>query len=404
MKTNLAIITIWIGSLATPLFAVAQTQLEKERNFADRLQIGEKAPALDIAHWLGKSNEVVSEFKQGHVYVVDFWGTWCGACIGEMPELAEIQKEFAERNVTIISVTDETLDEVNAFLDRPCHHNDKMTYRELTTGYHLTADPDGSVFNEYMKGIPKRSFPMMAIVGKTGLIEFIGTTAALKPILKSIVADKWDREYIKKEQNTNWVAGETMMKVNELRRDGKIDEAIELLNQQFEQANLALRTISYRSWSERLPDTKSEPGSEERLEKELGLATVECMRWERNRFSFLLSQRSSAAVEPFRKLVAAYESSPYEQINLAWRVYGQLDKGTEVDQSLILAAKEVASKVSARHPEDAIFLDVYAHLQHAAGDTDAAMKTFELALKKATDGNREEIQHDYQEFLKSIEK
>ena len=403
MNKILTLFAILLCSLAGTFPAVARAQQEKNPLFAERLQIGEKAPAIAVASWLTKPEEGITEFKPGHIYVIDFWGTWCGACIGEMPELAEIQKEFADRKVTIISVTDEKLDEVNAFLDQPCHHNDKVTYRELTSAYRIAADPDGSVFDDYMKGIQRRSFPMMAVIGKTGLIEYIGSTMGLRPTLESIVADKWDRESSRLRQYANWKAKETMLKVNDLRVDGKIDEAIELLNQQFEQADLALRTFSYRMELKMRPD-ESGAQSKERFEAAHRRAAIECARWERNRFGFLLSQRSSEAVEPFRKIFAAYEGSPIDQINFAWRVYIEQDRGTEVDPKLIITARDAAKAVSDKSPENAVYLDVYAHLQHAAGETEAAIETFKLALEKTTDENRAEVQGDYQELLKSIGK
>ena len=41
---------------------------------AGELTIGDKAPKIDIAHWV--TGEPVTELAPDHVYVVEFWATW----------------------------------------------------------------------------------------------------------------------------------------------------------------------------------------------------------------------------------------------------------------------------------------------------------------------------------------
>lgn len=36
------------------------------------------------------------------IYVVNFWATWCKPCVKEIPELEQIQKEYADRKVKVI--------------------------------------------------------------------------------------------------------------------------------------------------------------------------------------------------------------------------------------------------------------------------------------------------------------
>jgi len=40
----------------------------------------------------------------GRVYLIDFWGTWCGPCIGEMPYLHKAFDRFKEKGFTIVSI------------------------------------------------------------------------------------------------------------------------------------------------------------------------------------------------------------------------------------------------------------------------------------------------------------
>ena len=110
------------------------------------LTIGSKAPSLDIEHWVQDGNGAfkhVSDFEKGKVYVVEFWATWCGPCIMSMPHLAELQTKFRDKDVQIISVSDESLDEVEALLKQQNQQVGK-SFAEITSAYTLTTDPDGS--------------------------------------------------------------------------------------------------------------------------------------------------------------------------------------------------------------------------------------------------------------------
>src|ERR1700719_2095079 len=75
---------------------------EQEKPAAS-LTLCDPAPALNVTKWL--QGEAVRKFDPGKIYVVDFWATWCGACIRSMPHLAELQDRYKDRGVTIIGFT-----------------------------------------------------------------------------------------------------------------------------------------------------------------------------------------------------------------------------------------------------------------------------------------------------------
>ena len=147
---------------------------------AQELTIGSKAPKLDIEHWVSNGNDKfkpVKEFETGKVYVVEFWATWCGPCVMSMPHLAETQKKYADKGVQLISVSDEDLETVKGFLEKPvkgaeAEKDDKEnTYGKLTSVYCLTTDPDKSVYEGYMDAAGQNGIPTCFIVGKSGVIE-----------------------------------------------------------------------------------------------------------------------------------------------------------------------------------------------------------------------------------------
>ena len=174
------------------------------------LTIGSEAPELDIEHWVSDRDgefSHITEFEDGKVYVVEFWATWCGPCVRSMPHIASLQDKFADKDVQIISVSKEDLETVEKFLkkkvkvtknskenDEETDEEKATTFGELTSGYCLTTDPDRSVSNDYMKAASQTGIPCAFIVGKTGLVEWIGHPARMEEPLSEVVDDSWDRE------------------------------------------------------------------------------------------------------------------------------------------------------------------------------------------------------------------
>jgi thiol-disulfide isomerase/thioredoxin len=56
-------------------------------------------------------NKVSTKEMKGKVIVVDFWATWCGPCVGEMPRMKELYAKYKDKGVEFIGVS---LDEPEA--------------------------------------------------------------------------------------------------------------------------------------------------------------------------------------------------------------------------------------------------------------------------------------------------
>jgi len=61
-------------------------------------------PMVDLRLQSLDGKPVSPEDLKGKVIVVDFWATWCGPCISEIPEFNELQRKFAGKGVEVMGV------------------------------------------------------------------------------------------------------------------------------------------------------------------------------------------------------------------------------------------------------------------------------------------------------------
>ncbi len=81
----------------------------------------QKLNALDYNWQLSDSKGKVvnfSEFK-GKVIFLNFWATWCGPCLGEMPEIQKLYDKFkADSNIQFLLVTNEKTQIISNFIKK----------------------------------------------------------------------------------------------------------------------------------------------------------------------------------------------------------------------------------------------------------------------------------------------
>lgn len=85
---------------------------------ASTLPVVGKAPNFRLTTLDGK--EVTAAALKGKVVVVDFWATWCGPCVAEIPGYVELQKKYASDGLVIIGVSVDRggVAKVKQFVDR----------------------------------------------------------------------------------------------------------------------------------------------------------------------------------------------------------------------------------------------------------------------------------------------
>ena len=65
--------------------------------------LAKRAPNLEFKDRAGKATHTAD--LRGSIAVVNFWATWCGPCLEELPLLSKLNAEYAGKKVRFIAVS-----------------------------------------------------------------------------------------------------------------------------------------------------------------------------------------------------------------------------------------------------------------------------------------------------------
>ena len=155
------------------------------RTGAGGLAVGDQAPAIQIQQLVHGAS--LDAEAAGAVQVIEFWATWCGPCLSGMPHLSELQQVYRDQ-VTILGITSEDLSTVEAFLASSA--GDGGTWADVVK-YRMAIDDNGATGAAYMRAAGINSIPTAFIVGKDGVLQWIGHPASIDEPLKAVVEGTW---------------------------------------------------------------------------------------------------------------------------------------------------------------------------------------------------------------------
>lgn len=146
-------------------------------------QLGDQAPALDIANWIKGDAVELGAGKGSEIYVVEFWATWCGPCRTSIPHLTEMQQKFKDKGVTIIGISAESAATIEPFVKKM---GKKMDYS-------VAADRNRKTNAAYMQAFGVNGIPHAFVIGKQGDIVWHGhPMSGLDKVLDQVVAGNYD--------------------------------------------------------------------------------------------------------------------------------------------------------------------------------------------------------------------
>lgn len=124
----------------------------RERILADRPKSVELVPPFTLPDVNGAS--VSRDAINGKLAIVHFWGTWCGPCVGEMPELQQFHDKYkGDSSVVLITISnDKNLSELKDWLATrrytiPTLFDDRYTETSQISAWPTTwfVDRDGRI-------------------------------------------------------------------------------------------------------------------------------------------------------------------------------------------------------------------------------------------------------------------
>jgi len=168
------IIVIFFALIALAVPALPMSGFQAKETGASNSDDEKPLPAMKLQDFEGKS--ISSDQFKGKIIVLDFWATWCGPCIAEIPSLNRLQEKYASKGVKVVGVAlaSGEADEVKPFVGK-----NKMKYTVLMgdddqvydlnvvafpTTYLLTRDM--KIYRKYLGAGPRKEAELEADIQK----------------------------------------------------------------------------------------------------------------------------------------------------------------------------------------------------------------------------------------------
>jgi thiol-disulfide isomerase/thioredoxin len=146
---------------------------------ADRPKdIVKDAPELQkIKGWINSEPIKLADLR-GKVVLLDFWGTWCGPCVGSMPKLMDLHEKYHDKGLVIIGIHDDSMNSVKE-LEKKIEELSKKAWNGRKIPFAVALDGGGYCKIEGSE-LPARgattaaygiqAFPTMVLIDKHGKV------------------------------------------------------------------------------------------------------------------------------------------------------------------------------------------------------------------------------------------
>lgn len=184
-------------------------------------QVGEKAPPIKIAKWVTQAPPALPGAAAAkHVFIVEFWATWCGPCLKSIPHLAELQKKHKKDGLVVIGVSNEEPETIATFIEK-----------KMKMPYFVGADDEMATTTSWTKDI--EYIPYAFVVTRDGVIAWQGNpldTENMDAAVEQVLAGKFDIEAAKAAATSNRKYEDLLSQLRPAEEAGDKEKFFELLD------------------------------------------------------------------------------------------------------------------------------------------------------------------------------
>lgn len=176
------------------MFCIITATLYAQDEQPVTLHIGDQPPPLRMRAWL--KGAPIKQFEKGHVYVLEFWATWCKPCKAAMPRLSATAEKYRGK-VTIIGV--DIYERESMSLEKLKTFVDSMGKR---LDYHVAVEDSNFMLKSWLHASGEYGMPATMVVDQEGRLAWLGHPADLDKVLPQIVSNDWDVAKALAQRNT----------------------------------------------------------------------------------------------------------------------------------------------------------------------------------------------------------
>ena len=136
--------SFWVLLAVMVVAGAVLISLQLKRPKEPSAYAGLPLPPLHAGGWLNTPGPVTSADLAGKVVLVDYWATFCGPCLRELPNLIKFHQRFHDKGVFIVGLTSEggaavqhvkNLVETREGMDWPIGYGAGLTFEMMQVEY-----------------------------------------------------------------------------------------------------------------------------------------------------------------------------------------------------------------------------------------------------------------------------
>ena len=169
---------ILTGTMKGDVVDAIKSQMEGDQKMA----IAFENKPLTISGTKPDGTKFTTADWKGKVILVDFWATWCGPCLGELPHVKKMYAAYHEKGLEILGVSnDMSAEALTKFLsDKP-----DMPWPQLF-------DPAAAAkqqWNPITTGFGINGIPTMFLIDKKGVLRSVTARENMDDLIPKLLAE-----------------------------------------------------------------------------------------------------------------------------------------------------------------------------------------------------------------------